>query len=133
MSLENISFFPIGTVVEKNTVEVYPEYISALKGITDFSHIYILYFFHKRHKDLSKLLQVRLKDSSETVGVFAQRSVIRPNPIGLSLVKLLNIENRRLKVKGLDAIKGTPILDIKPYIHFNFNPIMPQWAQRKQD
>ncbi|MEM1660089.1 MAG: tRNA (N6-threonylcarbamoyladenosine(37)-N6)-methyltransferase TrmO [Candidatus Bathyarchaeia archaeon] len=104
---------------EKAKIKIYPEFKSGLKGIDGFSHIIVLYWIHLRdtEKDRSTLLVYprRHKVNIET-GVFACRSPSRPNPIGLCVVKLLEVKDDSIIVKGLDAIEGSPIVDIKPYI-----------------
>jgi tRNA-Thr(GGU) m(6)t(6)A37 methyltransferase TsaA len=92
-------------------------YASALDGIEEYSHLYVLYWFHKRPGEQEGLLKVRPRRRADLplVGVFATRSTARPNPIGLGVVELLSREGNKLKVRGLDAINGTPVLDLKPY------------------
>ncbi|MHC1635001.1 MAG: tRNA (N6-threonylcarbamoyladenosine(37)-N6)-methyltransferase TrmO [Candidatus Methanospirareceae archaeon] len=103
---------------EVSKVRIFDEFCRGLKALEDFSHIIILYWFHKREgeKDRQTLLVIpkRHKGAPE-VGVFASRSPSRPNPIGLCVVELEKIEGCVLIVKGLDAIEGSPIVDIKPY------------------
>jgi tRNA-Thr(GGU) m(6)t(6)A37 methyltransferase TsaA len=100
-------------------VHIFPEFCNVLKGIDGFSHLIILYWIHLRdNKKDRSVLQVipRGRTNGVKVGVFACRSPSRPNPIGLCVVKLMKVEDCRLTVKGLDAFKGSPIIDIKPYI-----------------
>lgn len=97
----------------RGTVEVYPEYAEGLKDLDGFSHITILYHFH-----LStgfKLMVTPYLDDQKR-GLFATRAPRRPNPIGLSVVKLEKIEGNVLHVTNVDMIDGTPLLDIKPYV-----------------
>jgi len=109
----------------KATVEFLPEYNSAesVRGLEGFSHIWLLFVFHQ-HLDQGWSPTVRPPrlGGNRRVGVFASRSPFRPNPIGLSAVKLLNIDNKggvlTLEVQGADLIDGTPIIDIKPYIPY---------------
>lgn len=89
------------------------ELAEGLQRIEDFEKLYVLFHFSKS-KDF-KLVQRRRYDG-EISGVFACRSPHRPNGIGLTLVELVKVEGNVLHVKGLDAINGTPVLDIKPYI-----------------
>lgn len=90
-------------------------YLQGLKGLEDFSHLYILYWLHKIQEP--PRLKVHPWGSRETplLGVFATRSPSRPNPLGLTLVELLGRKGCCLKVRGLDAIDGSPVLDIKPF------------------
>ena len=94
-------------------IELYPEYVNGLKDLDGFSHIVILYRFHK--SDHYSLHATPFLDP-EPRGIFAIRSPHRPNHIGLSVVKLLGIEGNRLKIQNLDVIDGTPLIDIKPYV-----------------
>jgi tRNA-Thr(GGU) m(6)t(6)A37 methyltransferase TsaA len=106
------------------TVEVFPEYQEALEGLDGFSHIFVLTYLHKLRPEQIGPLKVRPRrflrlgfrlEELPLIGVFAIESPTRPNPIGLSLVKLLRREGRKLFVQGLDVFDGTPVLDIKPY------------------
>lgn len=89
------------------------EFTDGLYRIEDFEKLYILFYFSKSKG--YKLIHRRRYDG-EISGVFASRSPYRPNGIGLTIVELLNVEGNVLHVRGLDAIIGTPVLDIKPYI-----------------
>jgi len=100
-------------------VQIFQEFCDGLKGIKDFSHIIILYWLHLRDREEERrTLQVfpRRHAVDIKVGVFACRSPTRPNPIGLCVVELLKVERCTLTVKGLDALEGSPVIDIKPYI-----------------
>lgn len=104
---------PLRSRSTKGTIEIFPEFALGLKDIGGFSHLYIIWAFH-----LSvgyKLLTSPLLASRPKRGVFATRSPHRPNPIAVTVVKLLVRRGRILEVKGLDMIDGTPVLDIKPY------------------
>jgi len=106
---------PIQPVFSKavGEVEVFKEYERGLKDIEGFSHIILLYFFHKSEK--YPLLITPLLDKKPH-GVFATRYHKRPNQIGISTVKLLQRKRNVLKVEGIDVLDGTPLLDIKPYV-----------------
>ncbi len=95
------------------TVEVFPEYAEGLKDVEGFSHIILIYHFH-----LSKGLSLKVKPymENELRGVFATRAPSRPNPIGISVVRLTRIEGNILHVRDVDVVDGTPLLDIKPYV-----------------
>ena len=90
----------------------------ALSGIGEFSHIIVIYWMHKTPASERSIMKVHPKRNPNLplVGVFATRSPARPNPIGIATVKLLECRGNILKVIGLDAIDGTPVLDIKPHI-----------------
>jgi tRNA-Thr(GGU) m(6)t(6)A37 methyltransferase TsaA len=92
---------------------LYPEFAPGLADIEGFSHLYVLWVFHKAQG--YSLLSTPPSDDRPH-GVFATRSPRRPNPIGLTVVRLLGREENRLRVRGLDMLDGTPILDIKPYL-----------------
>ena len=88
----------------------------ALDNLDGFSHIIILYWIHKSPRRAPKKVRPRGNPNMELTGVFATRSPDRPNPIGKSTARLLERRGNVLKIRGLDAIDGTPVLDIKPYI-----------------
>ncbi len=93
------------------------EYEQGLKGIEEFSHLNIVFWMNRIQEKERKDLKVRPRGRSDMplIGVFATRSPHRPNPIGLTLVELVRRKKNILTVKGLDAMNGTPILDLKPY------------------
>ncbi len=98
----------------KGNIEILPQYQSGLKDLSGFSHIYCFYFF-----DMVKLpvpLQSKPFLENELKGVFAIRTPFRPNPIGLSILKILGIEKNIITVNNVDILDLTPILDIKPYV-----------------
>ncbi len=94
-------------------VEIFPEFISGLKDLSGFSKIWLIFHFHAVD---GARLEVTPYLDDQTRGVFATRAPSRPNPIGLSLVELLSIEDNLIKVDGLDILDDTPLLDIKPFI-----------------
>jgi len=94
-------------------IEIFKEYEGGLKDIEGFSHLIVLYWLHKS-KGYSLL--VRTPWDTEPHGLFTTRSPHRPNPIGISIVRLIERRGNILKVKGIDAIDGTPLIDIKPYV-----------------
>ena len=92
------------------------EFARGLEGLEDFSHVYVVFWLHEIPEPSHRLrVHPRGRQDLKKVGVFASRSPHRPNPIGLTLVKLLNKKGEILTVKGLDAYNGTPVVDIKPY------------------
>ncbi len=95
------------------TIELFPEYKEGLDDLGGFSHIKLIYYLH-----LSKGYSLKVTPYLDNVlrGLFATRAPRRPNPIGLSIVKLNKIEGTTLHISNLDIIDGTPLLDIKPYI-----------------
>ena len=94
-------------------VEVLPEYAEGLTDLAGFSHIYLIYHFH-----LSKKFSLMVKPFLDTEfhGLFSTRAPSRPNSIGLSIVRLTGIKENILRVKNIDGLDGTPLLDIKPYV-----------------
>ena len=97
----------------KGTVEVFEAYCAGLKDLGGFSHVILIWHFDRIS---GYELQVVPPNQTQTRGVFASRAPNRPNPIGLSIVKLDRIENGVLHVDGVDMLDGTALLDIKPYI-----------------
>lgn len=100
-----------------------PEYenADALRGIEGFDYLWLIWEFSlngKREGDWSPLVRPPLLGGNEYMGVFATRSPFRPNPLGLSSVRLLGIEDGALVVAGADLVDGTPIYDIKPYVEY---------------
>jgi tRNA-Thr(GGU) m(6)t(6)A37 methyltransferase TsaA len=101
---------PSGATDVKATVEIFSQYVEDLEG---FSHIILLYHFH-----LSKAWKLKVKpflDDAEH-GVFSTRAPARPNPIGMSVVRLIRVENTTLYVQDIDIIDQTPLLDVKPFV-----------------
>ena len=98
---------------EISEIEIYKEYQQGLKDIEGFSHLHIFYWMHKSNR-YSLYVNTPWDDISH--GLFATRSPHRPNPIAHTIVKLVKKYHNILKVTGLDAIDGTPLIDIKPYI-----------------
>jgi tRNA-Thr(GGU) m(6)t(6)A37 methyltransferase TsaA len=94
-------------------VEVLPELAEGLKDLDGFSHVILLYHFHRVQQ--ARLTVTPFLDS-QPHGVFATRAPTRPNPIGLSVVKLLGIDQNILHIENVDIVDGTPLLDIKPYV-----------------
>jgi tRNA-Thr(GGU) m(6)t(6)A37 methyltransferase TsaA len=112
----DISGMPIqpgGAAGIRGTIEISSEFADGLKDLEGFSHIILLYHFHRVRE--SKLTVTPFLDSRPR-GVFATRAPKRPNPIGLSIVKLLKVEGSILHIENVDILDGTPLLDIKPYI-----------------
>ena len=111
-SIEGIPIQPIGAKGIKAEIELYEQYQEGLKDLEEFSHIIVIYNFHKS-KDF--ILKVKPFLDKETHGVFATRAPKRPNSIGLSVLKLNKIVKNILYVENVDILDGTPIIDIKPY------------------
>jgi tRNA-Thr(GGU) m(6)t(6)A37 methyltransferase TsaA len=112
-SVEEMPIRPASDVSGSGIVEISPEFTDALKDLEGFSHIYLLYHFHKVRR--SQLMVTPFLDSKPH-GIFATRAPSRPNPLGLSLVRLVRIDNNLVYVEGVDVLNETPLLDIKPYV-----------------
>ena len=110
---ENMPIQPPGAGEVEGTVEVFPRFAPGLKDLDGFSHIYLIYRFH-----LTRQTRLEVVPFLDTVlrGVFATRSPRRPARIGLSIVELMEVDENHLRVKGIDILDGTPLLDIKPYV-----------------
>ena len=103
---------PNGFEDVRGELEIFAEFAEGLKDIDGFSHIILIFAFHESSE---KKLLVRPPHDGKRRGVFSSRSPHRPNPIGFSVLRLIERDEKVLHVQGLDAIEGTPILDIKPY------------------
>lgn len=112
-SLEGMPIQSERSIKAEGEIEVYPQYTDCLDDLEGFSHIYILYHFHKSFGWKAKVtpfLDHGLR------GLFSTRSPRRPNPIGLSILEVLSISENIIRVKMVDILDGTPLLDIKPYV-----------------
>ena len=106
-----------------------------LKGLDEFSHLVVVFHMHQasHNPDTDLLRRPQGRADMPEVGIFAQRARHRPNPIGITAVKLLEIQGSTLTVQGLDAIDGSPVLDIKPYVpEFDrvARPGVPEWIKK---
>ena len=105
----------------------------SIKGISDFSHLEIIFYFHLADMTKIEISSSHPRENAKfpKVGIFAQRKKARPNLLGTTIVKLISAENNKLTVEGLDAVNGTPVIDIKPVMK-EFLPIgkteQPEWA-----
>ncbi len=113
IDLADMPVQPKGAAHVEGEVVVMPQYEEGLQDIEGFSHIYLIYSFHLANRIEMKV--VPFLDNTPH-GVFATRSPLRPNHIGISIVELLERAGNSLRVKGVDILDGTPLLDIKPYI-----------------
>jgi tRNA-Thr(GGU) m(6)t(6)A37 methyltransferase TsaA len=117
-------------------IRIYPKFCAGLKGVEAFSHIIILYWMHlcDSEKERRTLLVFPKRHGVDVeTGVFACRSPSRPNPVGLCIAERLKVEGCILSVRGLDALHGSPIIDIKPYIpraDSFFDARVPEWIGR---
>ena len=120
-----------GSVVACITLE--PEFAGALTGLDSFSHALVLTYLHQAQFDAAKHLRRRPqgREDMPEVGILSQRAKNRPNPIGVTAVEIVKVGEDCLEVKGLDAIDGTPVLDIKPYFpQYDRvpSPTVPAWV-----
>jgi tRNA (adenine37-N6)-methyltransferase len=97
----------------EGTVEVFPQFAPGLRDLEGFDRIWLIYWFDRTRA--AQLEVVPFLDT-QTHGIFATRAPSRPNPIGFSCVRLLDVKERQLRVADLDVLDGTPLLDIKPYV-----------------
>jgi tRNA-Thr(GGU) m(6)t(6)A37 methyltransferase TsaA len=104
---------PAGAIGVAGTVDILEEYQAGLQDLDGFSHIVLLYVFHRSE---GFKLQVTPFMDTEPRGLFATRAPKRPNPIGLSVVELDRIENGILHIRNVDMLDGSPLLDVKPYV-----------------
>jgi len=105
-----------GQVVSK--IEIDEEWAEALEGIEEFSHLVVVFWLHRVGEKERNLKKIHPKDRLDLplLGVFATRTQHRPNPIGVTVAGLMERDGRVLRVRGLDALDGTPVLDLKPYM-----------------
>lgn len=110
---------------------VHKEFTEAIEGLDEFSHLFVLFWLHQIPSEQRKILKVhpRGRNDMPLLGIFATRTMLRPNPIGLTLVKLIKAEDNILTVQGLDAFNDTPVLDIKPFDSWDTtkNIKVPDW------
>jgi tRNA-Thr(GGU) m(6)t(6)A37 methyltransferase TsaA len=111
--LEDMPIQPAGAAGVVGQVEVLPDYVEGLQDLEGFSHIILLYHFHLV-RESSLVITPFLDDRPH--GVFATRAPKRPNPIGISTVRLVRINTNVLEIENVDILDGTPLLDIKPYV-----------------
>ena len=97
----------------RGSIKIFPEYGEGLKDLSGFSHIILLYHFHRTQE---KALVVTPFLDDQPRGVFATRSPNHPNALGISIVRLLAVEGLQLRIEDVDILDGTPLLDIKPYV-----------------
>lgn len=132
---------PISEGVDENWGKVIAEIriaehlAAGLQGIDQFSHLLVVFWMHQSSFDPAADLVRRPRGRADMppLGIFAQRAKHRPNPIGITAVKLIGVSGALLTVRGLDAIDGTPVLDIKPYVpafdHVTAATV-PEWIER---
>lgn len=110
-TLDNVPIQHTGARGKRGTIEIFQEFVAGLKDVGGFSHLILLYHLHKVEH-----FSLQVKPFLDTIehGIFACRSPVRPNPIGLTVVKLIEIKNNLITIENLDMLDETPLLDIKP-------------------
>lgn len=117
-------------------IEIREDLEEALDGIEGFSHIIVLFWFHLAPSEFPIKVHPRGRQDLPLIGILVSRYSARPNPIGLSVVRLLERKGRVLRVQGLDACDGTPVIDIKPFIPGYDSPhqaTTPDWEKKLRD
>ncbi len=117
--LEDMPIQPTGSRGTEGILEIYPDFTTGLQDLDGFSHLYAIYYLHKVAHWKPKV--VPFLDIKER-GIFSTRSPARPNPIGLSLLEIVEVSAPTVRVRNVDMLDGTPLLDIKPYVP-QFEPL----------
>lgn len=104
---------PLGMNDTEGSIDVLSEYAEGLEGLEAFSHIYVVYHLHRRPQRVT--LRVKPFLAPKEVGIFATRALGRPNPLGVSVLELTGIEGTTLKVRGMDILDGSAVVDIRAY------------------
>ena len=132
---EPIYVHPVGVVRKRDAVvgiEIFDEYMDALLGLDGFSHVYVLYWFHKNDApDKRRTLQVHPRGdrNNPLTGVFATHSPLRPNLVALALCKITAVDGNQIQIENIDALDGSPVIDIKCYIPDSVKGVrMPGWV-----
>jgi tRNA-Thr(GGU) m(6)t(6)A37 methyltransferase TsaA len=114
--------YPVGIIRKDDTaiqIQVWEEYVHALQGIEDFSHLMVFYWFHQNDvPDKRKVLELHPRGDPQLplTGVFGTHAPIRPNPIAVTVCRRLSRENDRVYIDDIDALDESPVIDIKPYV-----------------
>jgi tRNA-Thr(GGU) m(6)t(6)A37 methyltransferase TsaA len=140
-AIKTLCLNPVGVVKKQGQrawLEVLPEYVAGLKGLQDFSHLWVFYWFHGNDTpEERRTLQVhpRRDPANPLTGVFACRAPVRPNLIGFTACRIIKVEGNVVEVADLDAQDGSPILDLKPYIPSGDaipEAVTPGWLKRSK-
>jgi tRNA-Thr(GGU) m(6)t(6)A37 methyltransferase TsaA len=113
---EFLEAIPEGWETALHRIVLEPQWTPALEGIEEFSQIYVLFWLHGIHGEIQLHVHPENRADLPEVGILATRTPRRPNPIGLQVVELVSREGNVLTVRGLDALNGSPVLDLKPYL-----------------
>ena len=129
----------VGLIIKQHnvtTIEIDEKYEDAILGLNEFSHVIVCYWFHENDTpEKREILQVYPRGDSQNPlhGVFATRSPVRPNLIGLSICKILSIEDNIIQIDTIDAYDGSPVIDLKPYIPSIDSEVdvqVPEWVYK---
>ena len=112
-SVNNVPIQPTADNDSEGWIEIFEEFADGLADLDGFSHLYLIFHLHKSAG--FKLKVIPFLDRVER-GIFATRSPARPNPVGLSVVKLVSVKGNIVNIRGLDIVDGTPLIDIKPLV-----------------
>jgi tRNA (adenine37-N6)-methyltransferase len=128
--VEGVPIQPSGASGVMGTIEIEPEFQPGLKDLAGFSHIILIYHFHASE---GFLLEVKPFLDDTLRGIFATRAPRRPNPIGLSVVRLVAVEGSTVHIEDIDVLDGTPLLDIKPFVPQFDSPMVERigWLSEK--
>ncbi len=127
---ENMPIQNAGAAGETGTIDLFPAFITGLEDLDGFSHLILLYHLHEVTRYSLKVIP--FMDTLEH-GIFSTRAPVRPNPIGMTIVKLISRDGCRITITGVDMLDNTPLLDIKPYLpRFDaFNDARIGWYEGK--
>jgi tRNA (adenine37-N6)-methyltransferase len=132
---------PIGVVKvqgDRKVIELRPELAPALDGLTGFSHVWVLFWFHENddpEKRATLKVHPRRNPANPLTGVFATRAPVRPNLIGMTCCRIVSVNQNLLEVEGLDAHDGSPVLDLKPYLPMSDahpEAHTPDWVKKRE-
>ena len=144
MSIMQISYqiFAVGVVHNQDDavwIDIYPDYLEAMSGLEQFSHINVFYWFNENDTlEKRRTLQVHPcgNEKNPLTGVFATHSPLRPNLIALTRCKIRGIEKNRIIIDAIDARDGSPVIDIKSYFpspEAETDVVTPRWERRVED
>ena len=112
-TVEKMPIQPSAALEVPGTIEIFPEYSEGLADLEGFSHIYVLFYLHRVRAH--KLKVIPFLDTVER-GIFSTRSPARPNPMGLSVAKVISVEKNMIEIRGVDMLDSSPVIDIKPFV-----------------
>lgn len=113
----------------ESEIHVRKEFQEGLEGLTEFSHVMVVFYFHLSSSVLLKV-HPRAREDLPLVGVFSTRAPVRPNRIGVSVTEMVRVDGNIVVVKGLDALDGTPVLDLKPHLSADNPTKVAEWVHQ---